>query len=455
MNWNVVFLIVLICVVFNVQAKQSVFIFNSEKVTVKQGENETINQAVNRAKELLSINAISKTPKFVSLNTSYDSSSDEIVERGLIAQGANLSIHNVKHSVRLLSDAMLVDVEADVKVDVSVMLEKLQSEKREKLMMSVIDDLHREQRELELVLDRIQRKSTITQAESLVVKSYYNKLNQTFSIVPGETIKKKLQVDLNGMSEKEVIKADVIKAYELFVFPFIKNAKITHEIIDITEMEHEVADIKVRVSIDRKVDYTDMFIPNIKNGYRLEDCEAFFNNCKWLLDHEHSIWFVPSVPKTRWTVDTILKPRFCGRSIYEFLPLKGQDSLGNKAAEKNVRCGSSFQWRTSFLASSIDMTNLWQKEIDHKEVYSDALRELSKRSFWLRIDVGREAFHLNLSNLMVNELTFSVYQPISWLNDGIKITTSVREEIYNVNNSSWSDINGNFLRYQNREIYFY
>lgn len=455
MKWQVLFLVVVFSITFQIHAKQSMFIYKNEKVTVKQGENETIHQAIDRAKELLSINAIAQTPKFVSLNLSYDSRTDEIVERGLIAQGANLSIHNVKHSVRILSGEMLVDVEADVKVDVSVMLEKLQSDKREKLMESVIDDLHQEQRELELVLEKMQMNSTITQDESLVVKSYYNKLNQTFSIVSGETFKERLLVDQNGMSPKEIIKTDVIRAYELFVFPFIKNAKITHEIIEVTELEHAVADIKVRVSIDRKVDYTDAFIPNIKNGYRLKDCEAFFDNCKWLIDQEHSIWFEPSEPKTRWTVDTILKPRFCGKSIYEFLPLKGSVRFGNKAAEDNVHCGSSFRWSNKFLANSFDGTKRWQKDLVHKEVYSAALRELSKRSFWLRIDVGREAFHMNLSNLMINELTFSVYQPISWLTNGIKIKTSVREEKYNVNDSSWSDMNGNFLRYQNREIYFY
>lgn len=457
MKWQVLFAsLILSSGTFNIQAKQSVFNYNNERVTVEQAENETTHQAVNRAKELLAINAVAKTPKFVSLDISYDSRTDEIVEKGLIAQGADVSIHNVKHSVRLESGSLLVDVQADVIVDVSVMLKKLYSDKRERLMESVIDDLHQEQRELEWVLERVRLNHSITNEDSIVVKDYYNKINQTFGMVPGNVVLEKLQADRNGTSEKLMIKKSVIKAYELFVFPFVKNAKVTHEIVDITEIDHAVADIKVRVSIDRKVDYSDGFIPNIKDGYRLKDCEAFFNNCRWLLERSNSPWFEPSDPIKRWSVDSILKPKYCGKSIYEYLPIKGDGKFGNKSAEENVHCDSSFMWYRSPLASSFDKKKRWPiKNLAHKDVYSAALKELSKRAFWLRIDVGREAFHLNLSNLMVNELTFSVYQPISWLSDGLKIKTSVREEKYNVNDSSWSDMNGNFLRYQNRQIYFY
>ncbi len=475
MKPKIIFTAILLFLPMQASSNQSVFSYSSESVTVEMSKDETIHQAVQRAKQILSINAVTKTPKFVSLKTSFDSQRDEIIETGLIAQGADISITNVKHSVRTTGKLLLIDVVGDVRVDISAMLEKLHSEKREKLMQSMIDDMHKEQKQIEGVLNKIKNLNAITAHDSQLINEYNQYVNRSFNMLPGNEIMQVINADKNGTSDRVKKKKQIIKAYEQFVFPFIKNAGVKVEIVDITELKHAVAEIKVRVTIDRTAQ-KDGVIPRIKDGLRIEDCEVFFAHCNWLLDIEQSPFFVDGQPTGNWSVHEVLEPLFCGRSIYEFLPVTDQGAWGKHKVEERIKCGRSDDWTKGALRelryperedSSFTKLNLGPdiafKETDESlsiherniEIYNSALRELSNRAFWLRVQIGRESFHINLSHVFIEELTFSAYQPISWIADGIKIKSSVREEQYNSNNLSWSDMSRKLLRYQDRKIKFY
>ncbi|QIR16311.1 hypothetical protein [Shewanella aestuarii] len=440
----------------------SVFNFNNESVTVQMSEHESMAKAVNRAKEIMMINAVAKTPKFVSLNTSYNSETDKIIETGMIAQGANISINNVKHSLRSVGNDVFIDATGDVTVDATAMLKKLKGERQIKLMASQIDVLKKERESIQGVLMKVKRGEAISERDSAVISQYQTAMLQSFNVINASYIRAEFK-------ESQSVKEKVMNLYEYFVFPFLKNPRIETLLTDISALDHDVVKADVQIRIDRSVNENrHWFIPTLENGFELEDCSFFFSGCLYLLDSKGEQitpqkFYHDGKPKGRWQVHDVLSPRWCGRSIYEFLPLSTTGSfLDGADGVKQAECGVSYTWSTSASSKMLPLIDEYYRNISKEQQqwpdtseHTAALKELSNRAFWLKVEVGRETFHLNITNPAMEYFTFSIYQPRSWFDRDIEIKTSIREEIYNVEESSWSDMAGNFLRYQNRAVIFY
>ena len=89
------------------------------------------------------------------------------------------------------------------------------------------------------------------------------------------------------------------------------------------------------------------------------------------------------------------------------------------------------------------------------ELFDNAFRELSRTAYWLQINIGKEKFKVNISNIWLDDITLSAYMPEKDAEDGIKISFRVQEEEFDTNTSKWMNTAGNFLRYQTRRIGFY
>nr|WP_281041237.1 hypothetical protein [Shewanella xiamenensis] len=230
----------------------NIYEYKDMEVSVLMSDSETVQQAVYRAESLLQIKAVTMTPKFVSHTTSYDSRTDEMLEKGVIAQGANVSVTNTRYVKALEDDHVSVNVIADVTVDISAMKSKVYSEKREKLMESAIDDLNADYQKLVAVLDKMKMNLALSTLDSVIVADYYAKLNSRLGIVDGDVVKEQLRAHREGKTPSEKLKSEIVSAYKQFVFPFMANPVINYQVIDIIPLEHSVAEVKVRVTIERK-----------------------------------------------------------------------------------------------------------------------------------------------------------------------------------------------------------
>ncbi|MGI2115556.1 hypothetical protein ACRWQL_00740 (plasmid) [Shewanella sp. HL-SH4] len=454
---------------------KSVFTFNNESVTVQMSEYETMTTALNRAKEIMMINAAAKTPKFVSFNTNYDSETDKIIETGLVAQGANIFVDNVKHSLRPQGSVVFIDAKGDVTVDVTAMVAKLKGERQVNLMKSQIDELTKERQSIQGVLLKIKNGQAITEQDSSLISQYQTAMTRTLTVVSSGYV----QVAIN---ETQSIKDRIIKLYEHFVFPFIRNARVETAVGRAEVLAHDVVKAEINVYISRGATHSsNWYMPSFDKGYVVEDCNHFFLGCSRFLDTKGEVvspdlqLYENGLVKTSWHVEDVLEPKWCGRSIYEFLPISNYGKyLNGPDGDAKVECGASYRWNTGktvhyagFYAdepdnllpliapSKRDSGKRNQGQVSNIQDYNAALKELSNRAFWLKIEVGRETFHLNITSPIMSNFTFSVFQPRSWFNKDIQIKTSIREEQYDVKNSRWLDMKGNVLRYQNRAVIFY
>jgi hypothetical protein len=426
-------------------SEQKIYVYEGMSVSVFLDDHETIEKAVKRAESMLQINAVTMTPKFVTYNTHYDSRTGEIVETGLIAQGANVSVLNTKHVREVQGEKIILNVMADVTVDVTAMLTKLGSEKREKLLESTIDDLTGEYRKLSTVLEKMKRNITLSNLDSLVVTDYYAALNSSYSVIDGDAITEQLRAQ---KGEATKLKAEVIEAYRMYVFPFMANPIIDYQVIDIVTHEHDVAEIKLKITINRNGDYDSAWYPSFSNGATVELCEQFFFGCKGLIFSENK----------QVNVKEVLTPKFCGDSLFEFLPYIAPGAKSFSDEVKQISCGSSkkFAYKNMAFYQTGYTNNLQPAQTPSSStVFTEAFQELSKTSFWLKINVGSEKFKINISNILIDEVIVSAYMPAAEAVKGLKVRFRVEEEIFQSGSYKWTDTVGKFLRFQSRRVGFY
>ena len=431
----------------------NIYEYKDMEVSVLMSDSETVQQAVNRAESLLQIKAVTMTPKFVTHTTSYDSRTDEMLEKGVIAQGANVSVTNTRYVKELDDDHVNVNVNvnviADVTVDISAMRSKVYSEKREKLMESAIDDLNADYQKLVAVLDKMKMNLALSTLDSVIVADYYAKLNSRLGMVDGDVVKEQLRAHREGKTPSEKLKSEIVSAYKQFVFPFMANPVINYQVIDIIPLEHSVAEIKVRVTIERKGGVKDAWYPIAANENVIKNCKKFFFGCDALLN--------PNQSNTSIEVKELLVPKYCGPSLYEFLPYRYPGERSFIDEEEQVRCGISkgFAFGDSRFYQLHKQSLLTPEMPLQPEAFDNAFRELSRTAYWLQINIGKEKFKVNISNIWLDDITLSAYMPEKDAEDGIKISFRVQEEEYDTNTSKWTNTAGNFLRYQTRRIGFY
>lgn len=427
---------------------QQIYEYETLSVSVFLNDNETIDQAVNRAKSMLQINAVTMTPKFVSHNTHYDSQTDEIVEKGLIAQGANVRVFNTQYERGLKDGRIVLHVTADVSVDISAMQAKLWSEKRERLLESTIDDLSVEYQKLSGVLEKMKRNITLSNLDALVVTDYYTALNNSLTVIDGDAIKEQLTAHKQGTTSKGKLNSEIVTAYEMFVFPFMANPTVDYQVLDIIPHEHAVAEVKIRVTINRTGDYDAAWYPSFQNGANVELCKQFFYGCDALV-----------LSKLRQVdIKEVLRPKYCGDSLYEFLPYYAPGAKSFSDDNMQIRCGSSKKYAYKnmlFYQTGYTKKQPMAQMPSNPTVFTEAFKELSNRSFWLKINIGDEKFKVNISNLLIEDITMSAYMPETEAIKGLKVGFRVEGETYDITSHKWSDVSGDFLRFQSRKIAFY
>ncbi|MGI2227754.1 hypothetical protein [Shewanella frigidimarina] len=442
-------LIFLLVVCFQLQASsEDIYEYKALSVSVYLNDDETMDEAIRRAESMLQINAVTMTPKFVSHNTHYDSRTDEIVEKGLIAQGANVRVFNAKHLRSVEGDRIILRVTADVSVDVSAMKAKLGSEKRERLLESTINELSDEYKKLSSVLEKMKHNITLSNLDSIVVTDYYAALNNSMSVIDGDVIKQRLRAHKEGTTNQAKLSAEIKAAYEMFVFPFMANPIINYQVIDIIPHDYSVAEFKVRVSIDRKGDMTDAWFPSVQSRESLNLCQKFFYGCE-AFELSHS---------QKKAVKELLRPKYCGDSLFEFLPYYRPGARAFINDTDDIECGRSVKYaykNMAFYQTGYTNKKPMAMVPDNSDVFTTAFKELSNTAFWLRINIGSEKFKLNISNILTEDITLSAYMPEKAVGNGVKVSFSVEREEFNPNTYQWKDMSGKLLRYQSREIEFY
>ncbi|WP_282109235.1 hypothetical protein [Shewanella algicola] len=440
---------ILLVVCFNAYPNsQNIYEYQALSVSVFLNDSETIEQAVHRAESMLQINAVTMTPKFVTHNTHYDSRTDEIVEKGLIAQGANVRVFNTHYEHGLEEGKIVLHVTADVSVDISAMQAKLGSDKRERLLESTIDDLTSDYQKLSGVLEKMKQNITLSNLDSIVIAEYYAALNSAVGVIDGDAIKAQLRAHKEGTTSEDKLNAEIVAAYEMFVFPFMANPTINYQVVDIIPHDYSVAEVKVRVTLDRKGGINDEWYPSVKNQSALALCQKFFFGCDSF-----------GLYKTkRVDVKELLRPKYCGESIFEFLPYYRPGASSFVDDDEQIRCGSSKKY--AYRNMVFYQTGYTKKQPstvmpNDPELFTTALKLLSNNAFWMTINIGGEKFKLNISNLLIDEITVSAYMPEADAIKGIKVGFSVGREVFDPSSYQWKDMNGKFLRYQSREIEFY
>jgi len=427
---------------------QHIYEFKALSASVYLEDNETIDQAVNRAKSMLQINAVSMTPKFVSLDTHYDSKTDEIIEKGLIAQGANVRVFNTQYERGLEDGRIVLHVTADVSVDISAMQAKLGSEKRERLLESTIDDLSNEYQKLSAVIEKMKRNITLSNLDALVVTGYYAALNSSLTVIDGDAIKNQLLAHKQGTTSKGKLKAELLAAYEMFVLPFMANPMVDYQVLNIIPHEYAVAEVKIRVTINRKGDYNAPWYPSLQNGADVELCNKFFYGCDALV----------YTKLKEVEVKEVLRPKYCGDSLFEFLPYYAPGAKSFSDDNNQIRCGSSKKYAYKnmnfYQTGYTNMRPMAQMPSD-PIVFTDAFKELSNTSFWLHINIGDEKFKVNISNLLIEDVTMSAFMPEAKAINGLKVGFKVEGETYDITSHKWKDVSGKLLRFQSRQIAFY
>lgn len=428
----------------------TVYEYKDMTVSVLLSDSETILQGVNRAESLLQINAVTMTPKFVTHTTNYDSLTDEVLEKGVIAQGANVSVANTRYVKELEGDQVRVNVTSDITVDISAMKNKIYSEKREKLMESAIDDLNTDYQKLAAVLEKMKMNIALSTLDSVVVADYYAKLNSTLGMVDGDFVKAQLRAHKEGQTPNAKLQAEMVLAYKQFVMPFLANPIINYQVIDIIPLDYAVAEVKVRVTIDRKASGKEPWYPLEANGAVMANCQKFFFGCDALLR--------PNQSDVAVELKEVLIPKYCGPSLFEFLPYQ---YLGDRAfddEENQIECGRSnrFAFKDPRFYKMKDKQSLLTPEMPlQPEAFNEALQELSRTAYWMQINIGKEKFKVNISNLWLDEITLSAYMPEKEAENGVKISFRVQEEKYDISSLKWSNTAGELLRYQTRRIGFY
>lgn len=433
--------------------------YEALSVSVFLNNNETIEQAVHRAESMLQINAVTMTPKFVSHDTHYDSRTDEIVEKGLIAQGANVRVLNTQHEQAIEDGKIVLHVTADVSVDVSAMQAKLGSQKRERLLESTIDDLSDEYQKLSGVLDKMKRNITLSNLDSIVVTDYYSALNSSMSVIDGDAIKQQLRAHQEGTTSKDKLSNEIKAAYEMFVFPFMANPTIDYQVLDIIPHEHAVAEVKVHVTIDRKGVVDASWYPSESHGASESLCSQYFYGCDDLMRaNQRQDPFITFSESKRIDVKEVLRPKYCGDSLYEFLPYSQPGSSIFADDNLAVKCGSSINYRYKdmvFYQTGYRQIKPASQMPKKPEMFTEAFKSLSNTAFWLVINIGSEKFKLNISNLFTKDITLSAYMPEKEAVKGVKVSFSIQREVFDINTLQWKDMSGKFLRYQSRKIGFY
>ncbi|GIU40959.1 hypothetical protein TUM3794_20170 [Shewanella colwelliana] len=423
----------------------NVYRYDGLSVELEQSVSESDAEFEARAKRVLMLKAIAMTPKFVSLQTHFDSRREELVEIGNVLQGAEVEINKLSITTSKNSNGAFKEVMADLIVDVSAMREKVEGKHKQKALQKRIENLRNNNSEMVGLLKAVQSNHELSELSLQDVQGYLSMLGVKLKVdvVNGAEIRAQANAVKHGLTKDQVLQKEIELAYRTFVYPFIEHVNVDYEITAVTPIDTDLHRLTIKLKIDRQPKANPAWFP--KSAAMMELCSKYFHHCESLY-----------AGGEKKGVGEYLEPRYCNNNLFAFLPYSSGLPPRFVTHRFEPECHLT-------IPNKLDLTKVFYKgyltgtvlSTEMDAPYLKAFETLSLDAYWLSMRFGKALVRLNLSDVTIENMSFFLFVPKTVARSDLDVSIEVHREVYRVSDASWRGLNGERKRHQPRGIVFY
>ena len=394
--------------------------------TVIVGEEESLSQAKSRAYEILRLSAIEKAPKYISLNSQYDSRTDEIIELASTIQAGTIEVKNERISKSISSEGrIIVTIQGDALVDSSNIKKKIKSTKREKLLKQVISEMKVERLRVKGLLERLDQGEGITEDDSRNLTKYRAILGAEFTVAGEDEIE-------DGNRAKQSFVQKHYRLWDLYYLEFIRRTRFKYSITATKELAYDVVQLDLEFEGTPQISWQENEFRTFDNITTDRPCDSDLFRCsRFGLEIQNNGQFRND-------------PSLAKRLNQPFLFLR------------NGSC-NAFDYRYVGKWDKGDVKYCISWKIRDKDFFSALLERMKATVFFLEVKVGPDTYRMRLEEKRAwkQKFNFSVFLPKEEVEGGVIVNYRVVEERYDVNTDAWFDLGGKFQRFLSDQIKFY